>query len=77
MKYFLFILIFFITSCSPPEPGTEAWFKEQHKELKQYCDSKGILYMCTPFSKQAFPFYFSGRGWGRGYCLKAMSGSVV
>ena len=34
MKYFLFILIFFITSCSPPEPGTEAWFKEKHKELK-------------------------------------------
>ena len=34
MKYFLFILIFFITSCSPPEPGTESWFKEKHKELK-------------------------------------------
>ena len=34
MKYFLLILIFFITSCSPPEPGTEAWFKQQHKELK-------------------------------------------
>ena len=34
MKYFLLILIFFITSCSPPEPGTEAWFKEKHKELK-------------------------------------------
>ena len=34
MKYFLFILIFFIASCSPPEPGTEAWFKEKHKELK-------------------------------------------
>ena len=34
MKYFLFILIFYITSCSPPEPGTEAWFKEKHKELK-------------------------------------------
>ena len=34
MKYFLLILIYFITSCSPPEPGTEAWFKEKHKELK-------------------------------------------
>lgn len=34
MKYFLFILTFFITSCSPPEPGTEAWFKEKHKEFK-------------------------------------------
>ena len=34
MKYFLLILIFFITSCSPPKPGTEAWFKQKHKELK-------------------------------------------
>ena len=34
MKYLLLILIFFITSCSPPEPGTEAWFKEKHEELK-------------------------------------------
>ena len=33
MKYFLFILIFFINSCSPPEPGTDAWFKQKHKEL--------------------------------------------
>ena len=33
MKYFLFILIFFITSCSPPEFGTDAWFKQKHKEL--------------------------------------------
>ena len=33
MKYLLSILIFFITSCSPPEPLTEAWFKQKHKEL--------------------------------------------
>ena len=33
MKYFLLILVFFITSCSPPEPGTNEWFKEKHKEL--------------------------------------------
>ena len=33
MKHFLFILIFFITSCSPPEPLTDAWFKQKHKEL--------------------------------------------
>ena len=26
---------------------------EQHKELKKYCDSKNIIYMCTPFSKKA------------------------
>jgi len=26
---------------------------DQHKELKKYCDDIGILYMCTPFSKQA------------------------
>ena len=33
MKYLLSILIFFITSCSPPEPLTDAWFKQKHKEL--------------------------------------------
>ena len=33
MKYLLSILIFLITSCSPPEPGTDAWFKQVHKEL--------------------------------------------
>ena len=33
MKNLLLILIFFITSCSPPEPGTDAWFKQKHKEL--------------------------------------------
>ncbi|MDA7697378.1 hypothetical protein N8826_02135 [Gammaproteobacteria bacterium] len=33
MKYFLLILIFFISSCSSPEPGTDEWFKEKHKEL--------------------------------------------
>ena len=33
MKYFLLILIFFITSCSPPEPGTDEWFKAKHREL--------------------------------------------
>ena len=33
MKYFLLILVFFITSCSPPEPGTDEWFKDRHKEL--------------------------------------------
>ena len=33
MKYFLLILVFFITSCSPPEPGTNEWFKEKYKEL--------------------------------------------
>lgn len=26
---------------------------EQHRELKEYCDEIGILYMCTPFSKKA------------------------
>jgi len=26
---------------------------EQHKILKDYCDQKGIMYLCTPFSKQA------------------------
>ena len=25
----------------------------QHRELKEYCDEIGILYMCTPFSKKA------------------------
>ena len=33
MKYLLLILVFFITSCSPPEPGTDEWFKAKHKEL--------------------------------------------
>ena len=26
---------------------------EQHRELKEYCDKFGIMYMCTPFSKKA------------------------
>jgi N,N'-diacetyllegionaminate synthase len=26
---------------------------DQHKELKNYCEQKGILYMCTPFSLKA------------------------
>lgn len=26
---------------------------EQHKLLKRYCDDKGIIYMCTPFSLKA------------------------
>lgn len=26
---------------------------DQHRELKQYCDELGIIYMCTPFSKKA------------------------
>ena len=25
----------------------------QHKQLKKYCDNKGIMYMCTPFSVKA------------------------
>ena len=33
MKYLLLILVFLITSCTPPEPGTDEWFKEKHKEL--------------------------------------------
>ena len=33
MKYLLLILVFFITSCTPPEPGTDEWFKDKHKEL--------------------------------------------
>ena len=33
MKHLLLILVFFITSCSPPEPLTDAWFKQKHKEL--------------------------------------------
>lgn len=26
---------------------------DQHRELKEYCDQIGILYLCTPFSKKA------------------------
>jgi hypothetical protein len=33
MKYLLLILIFFITSCAPPEPGTDEWFKDRYQEL--------------------------------------------
>ena len=33
MKHLILILVFFITSCSPPEPGTDEWFKDKHKEL--------------------------------------------
>ena len=33
MKYLLLMLVFLITSCSPPEPGTDEWFKEKYKEL--------------------------------------------
>jgi hypothetical protein len=33
MKYFLLILFFFITSCTPPEPGTDEWFEDKYKEL--------------------------------------------
>ena len=33
MRYFLLILVFFISSCSPPKPGTDEWFKDKHKEL--------------------------------------------
>ena len=33
MKYFLLILVFFITSCTPPEPGTDEWFEDKYKEL--------------------------------------------
>jgi hypothetical protein len=33
MRNFLLVFVFFIVSCSPPEPGTDAWFKEKHKEL--------------------------------------------
>ena len=33
MKYVLLILVFLITSCTPPEPGTDEWFEEKHKEL--------------------------------------------
>ena len=42
---------------------------EDHKELKKYCDEKGILYMCTPFSLKAaeeiedlVPLYKIGSG---------------
>jgi hypothetical protein len=33
MKYLLLILVFLIASCTPPEPGTDEWFEEKHKEL--------------------------------------------
>ena len=33
MKYFLLILVFFISSCTPPEPGTNEWFEDKYKEL--------------------------------------------
>ena len=33
MKHLILILVFFITSCNPPEPGTDEWFKDKHKEL--------------------------------------------
>ena len=33
MKHLILILVFFITSCSPPEPGTDEWFKDKYKEL--------------------------------------------
>lgn len=26
---------------------------DEHRELKQYCDELGIIYLCTPFSKKA------------------------
>lgn len=42
---------------------------ENHRELKKYCDDKGILYMCTPFSLKAaneiedlVPLYKIGSG---------------
>ena len=33
MKYFLLFFVLFITSCSPPEPGTDEWFEEKYEEL--------------------------------------------
>ena len=33
MKYFLLLLVFFISSCSPPEPATDEWFEAKHREL--------------------------------------------
>ena len=33
MKYLIIILVFFITSCSSPEPGTDEWFKDKYEEL--------------------------------------------
>ena len=33
MKYFLLILVLFIASCTPPEPGTDEWFEDKYKEL--------------------------------------------
>ena len=29
----LFTLIFFLTACSPPEPGTDEWYKEKYHEF--------------------------------------------
>jgi hypothetical protein len=33
MKYFPLILVFLISSCTPPEPGTDEWFEDKYKEL--------------------------------------------
>ena len=33
MRNFLLVFVFFIVSCSPQEPLTDAWFKQKHKEL--------------------------------------------
>ena len=33
MNYFLLVFVLFITSCSPPEPGTDEWFEEKYEEL--------------------------------------------
>ena len=35
MRIFILVVIFFIVSCSNPEPGTEEWFKEKHTELQK------------------------------------------
>ena len=29
----LFALIFFVTACSPPEPGTDEWYEEKYNEF--------------------------------------------
>ena len=42
MKHLLLILVFFITSCSPPEPLTDEWFKQKHKELLEIEPDVGI-----------------------------------